>query len=1034
MPEDSELVEEILADWRERRDRGDHQDPEDVIRAHPDLEEGLRARFRALDVLELTLAYGPDAARTLPRRIGEYRILRELGRGGMGDVYEAEQVSMQRRVALKVLHPRITNSSHAVKRFQREARAAGRLHHTNIVPVFGMGCEAGSWFYAMELVEGATLERILERMRRLKGEAWAERVRLLSTTEGGGAASSPSAPEGGASVATSGRREYYGRIAEMFAGVAEALQLAHEQGVIHRDIKPSNLILDPAGWLKITDFGLARVEGETAALTVSGSRIGTPLYMSPEQAMARTVPVDHRTDIYSLGATLYETLTLRPPYEGADLPDLCRQILTTDPTPPSRLDRHIPRDLETIALKAMEKERERRYGSAVEMARDLRAFARGDAISARPVGPAGRLWRKVRRHRALSILVAAVVLLASVATLLGIQATREAKSRRGREYAGLCARAEQSLVAGDLSGEDCSFGAESTRSARRLLDEAIALLPELPWGYLDRALAPGATTGERLEDIERASKRGLGGRAAHLARALVLRGSGSDRMRDAKEEEGIALSLPESGLPEEAYLEGQLLVRMGRRREGIVRLTKAVQGSAPGGLARTLARYARAFAEEQEGDFAGAIDDLASLRGAGGELGVGPRVRKASLWRRLGHPDKAEAEFTEILDEARKQQSPDAWDALCGAVATAQELAWLERASEEGQRSFPDSPRLDFFRSNSLASSKHFDESLPPIRRAVDREPGNAHFWTHLGARCEDLGKHKEALEALDEALSIDERFVEALDLRARIFEGMGKRSEAVAAYRLAVSRVGDSAELWSNMGYLLCDDPGHLEEAENALERALALRPDLARTYIVLGKLRDRRGDVEGAVAAARKAVELQPTEADFHRALGCALWKANHLQEAIPEYRRAIFLDAGFADARNELGVVLRDAGDRTGALEVLREAVRLHPKHADLRNSLGELYYQSGDNDRAIEQIREAIIQRPGDASFHFNLGIALTSKGDHEGTIQAYRECVRLDPNHADAQSNLGVELMSRGDNEAAPSVPTCVRQSTTRSFV
>jgi serine/threonine protein kinase len=306
---DEERLAGILGDWLERRDRGEAVPPEEVIRTHPDVAEALGARFRALGVLGGALAKGlPEGA---PAAIGDFRLVREIGRGGMGVVYEAEQTSMRRRVALKVLSVGIAGTSHAVKRFQREAQVAGRLHHTNIVPVYAMGQHGGQWYYAMELIRGRPLDEVIAEAR-ARGRA-----------------------SSGAGLAETGDRSYFVRAAEMFAGVAEALHLAHQEDTVHRDIKPSNLMLDDDGFLKIVDFGIARyAHGDS--LTLTGGLLGTPVYMSPEQAAARGVEVDQRTDVYSLGATIYETVTLSPPFEGRTLQEVCSQIVTQDPAPPRR--------------------------------------------------------------------------------------------------------------------------------------------------------------------------------------------------------------------------------------------------------------------------------------------------------------------------------------------------------------------------------------------------------------------------------------------------------------------------------------------------------------------------------------------------------------------------------------------------------------------------------------------------------------------------------------------------------------------------
>ena len=249
----SEQIAHILADWHERRERGDSVAPDEVVRRNPEFARELQNRFAAIEAVDERFG----AFATIPSRIGEFRIVREIGRGGMGIVYEAEQPSVRRRVALKVLLPSIVASPKAVERFQREAQAAGSLKHTNIVSIYQLGQENGVWFSAMELVDGRPLSAVIDDLRKARRSS-DERA---STTLTGSA---------------SGSRAYYVRLAEMFAGVAEGLQVAHDRGVVHRDVKPSNLLLDVDGELRIVDFGLARLD-DAAAMTIElmnkGNRI-----------------------------------------------------------------------------------------------------------------------------------------------------------------------------------------------------------------------------------------------------------------------------------------------------------------------------------------------------------------------------------------------------------------------------------------------------------------------------------------------------------------------------------------------------------------------------------------------------------------------------------------------------------------------------------------------------------------------------------------------------------------------------------------
>jgi serine/threonine protein kinase len=363
-------------------------------------------------------------------QLGDYRILREVGRGGMGIVYEAEQVSLSRRVALKVLPFSAAIDPRQRQRFQVEAQAAAHLHHPHIVPIYSVGCDRGVHYYAMQFIEGRNLASLIRDLGTIDAKAsWLEDpsradASLPSTISVHSDSELPPArllepaePVRGKNDSPTNRgRAFFRTVARLGAQAADGLEHAHGLGVLHRDIKPSNLIVDLRGNLWITDFGLARFE-EDAGLTRTGDLLGTLRYMSPEQAQANRVVVDHRTDVYSLGATLYELMTLHTVFDSRDRHELLRLIATEDPIAPRKLDPRIPRDLETIVLKAMAKEPIARYGSAQEMGDDLRRFLADEPILACPPSLLERTARWSRRHRSAVVAAGGIAVLSLVVTI-----------------------------------------------------------------------------------------------------------------------------------------------------------------------------------------------------------------------------------------------------------------------------------------------------------------------------------------------------------------------------------------------------------------------------------------------------------------------------------------------------------------------------------------------------------------------------------------------------------------------------------------
>jgi WD40 repeat protein/serine/threonine protein kinase len=476
MPTDSSerlvLLHRLADEFAARYRRGERPALQEYIDRHPDLADDMREYFPALVEMEqvkegLQEETGAPAAGPLPplERMGDYRILREIGRGGMGLVYEAEQLSLGRHVALKVLARQRFVDDRTKRRFEREARAAARLHHTNIVPVFGVGEQDGLPYYVMQFIQGLGLDEVLTELKKLHcagastgpfaggkervsrrelsavqvarslltgefqgthdpdgaAEAVAPRDAVPQVDQGADVprppALSDSFPLSSSSVVLPGRSRdgsqsrhrkptYWQSVASIGVQVAQALEYAHKQGIKHRDIKPSNLLLDTQGTVWVTDFGLAKADDQQN-LTHTGDILGTLRYMPPEAFEGRS---DARSDVYSLGLTLYEMLAFRPAFDERERNRLIKQVTHEEPTRLGKLNRSVPRDLETIVHKAIDREPGRRYQTAAALAADLQRFLDDEPIQARRVSQTEQVRPWCRHNPVVAGLTAALVL------------------------------------------------------------------------------------------------------------------------------------------------------------------------------------------------------------------------------------------------------------------------------------------------------------------------------------------------------------------------------------------------------------------------------------------------------------------------------------------------------------------------------------------------------------------------------------------------------------------------------------------------
>jgi serine/threonine protein kinase/Flp pilus assembly protein TadD len=826
------LVGRVADEFTDRLRRGERPDVEEYARRHPWAAVLLREVLQPLQALAPSGlgAVGPGAAPVspdpLPDVLGDFRIVREVGRGGMGIVYEAVQISLGRPVALKVLPLAAALDARQLQRFKNEAQAAAHLHHHSIVPVYYVGCERGVHFYVMQFIEGRTLAEVIRGWRSASASGGlhssSPRPSSSAADPGASALCSPDTapwpdtlPSAGLATQRSTRLpEFFRTIARLGLQAAEALEHAHQEGIVHRDIKPANLLVDNKGTLWITDFGLARLQHETG-LTVSGDLIGTLRYMSPEQALGYPAAVDHRTDVYALGATLYELLTLCPVFEGRDRQELLRRIASEEPRLSRRLNPAVPAELEIIVQKALEKEPRTRYATAQALADDLRRFLEDKPIRARrPSWPEqARKW--ARRHRPV-VWSAGAALLVTLAVLAGSVGwvVRDRAARQARIVADL-----QVVLAEAQRARREGKWPQAQAAAKR----AEALLND---GAADQALA------QRVRDL----------------------------LRELAEEEA----------------DGQLVARLEELRllQADVKENRFV-------LERALPDYRQAFHSY------GLRADALTPAEAAALLLRRPLAVRATLvaaldhWLILARHEKApEADW---LEQVLSAADSDAWRQRVRAARERGDRQALEDLARE-VKAAAQPPEALFLLNLSLRQRGANESAVLLLQRAQEAFPGD--FWINhdLGMALQACRppQLEEAIRFLTAATALRPASPGVRLNLGIVLWNKGRLGEAAAAFRKALDLQPDYAMAHEKLSGLLIEK-GPPDEAIAACRRAIAFHPEDAGTHYNLGTALAKYRRPDEAVAAFRKALDLKPAYAEAHCSLGLVLSRQGNFAPAL-------------------------------------------------------------------------------------------------------------------------------------------------------
>ncbi|MBI3863192.1 MAG: tetratricopeptide repeat protein [Planctomycetia bacterium] len=939
--------------------------------------------------------------------IGPYKLLEQIGEGGMGTVYVAEQkVPVRRTVALKVIKAGM-DTREVIARFEAERQALAMMNHPNIAKVLDAGAtEAGRPYFVMELVKGVPITDFCDQQK------LATRERLL-----------------------------------LFITLCQAVQHAHQKGLIHRDLKPSNLLVemhDVTPVPKVIDFGVAKAMGqqltEKTLHTGFSQMVGTPLYMSPEQAGQSSIDVDTRSDVYSLGVLLYEILTGHTPFESetlksAGFDEMRRMIREVDPPRPSaristlqaqalstvsdrrqvephRLSQQLKGELDWIVMKALEKDRTRRYESATALAADVQRYLNDEPVEACPPSAAYRFRKFARRNKAPLMTAALVAAVAVTAGGFGWQHVRQqAATDRQVELAlqevtvfqgeSNWAQATAALKRAEvlLAGQRASAALQHrTDGLRRDLDMA-SELEEI------RLRATEFSTGDIF------TGRGFEFKIADADYQKAFRAYGVDleTLDPPKAAEFLRAQAIHQELVAALDHWARLLVDNKAKRESRDRLL-SIAGLADSDDWRNQVRLAIA-----EGN----LDALKAF--ARGELvqTLPPSALDllAEALRWLG----ANTEALTLLREAQRRHPGDFWINI--------DLAWMVRvygsAHDESIRfctaalaTRPKSPDAYVNLAIALFHKGSLDDAEAMCRQAIRLKSEHASAHSMLARCLHAKGLNDEAATAFREVIRIDPtHFCARLNL-GLVLGVKGSYDEAIAMNQETLRLFKDAdtdGELWklhANLGNALVHKR-RLDEAIASYREAIRLNKDAASVHSSLGAALREKGQLDEAIASCREAIRLDKNSAPAHCILGDAYRANGQLDEAIASYREAIRLDNNCALAHGILGEILQAASQLDEAIASCREAIRLDKNCAPAHHILGDAYRANAQLDEAIASYREAVRLDKNNALAHGRLGEIFQATGQLDEAIASYREAIRLKPDDSWVHNNLGDLLWDKG---------------------
>lgn len=965
------IVEQAVQRFVDAQLQGQKPNIDEFVKQYPDFESQIRQRLQSLDEIDSlfgVLMQEDDShegetileSDLVGQKLGDFEILKMIGQGGMGAVFLARQVSLDREVAVKVISSVGGSQAKDLDRFKRESKVLAKITHPNIVPIYEVGQQGPYSYFAMEYVKGVSLDKILNGIRNSKPEDKASDIMHKCLEVDGTTYDDSADTYKGGELDT----DYIIEISRIIISVASALDYAHEKGILHRDIKPSNILIAPDGTSKLVDFGLAKSQSQET-ITITGEFFGTPSYVSPEQ-IRKPGTVDCRSDVFSLAATYYECLTLHVPFEGDTVNETLTQVIAKEAVPPKKYSPRLSMDFNTVLLHALEKSPEDRYQNAGDFAGDISNILEFKPITAKRPSITRRAYKTLRRNPLKITIVGISILVVVLGYFLSssyMQNRNKAVAKKlydiavlkhqNKEFPEALKYFENAIRANPRNVEAysglgmCYYALGQTQKSIEAYMQAVKIEPDYAFAYNNLGFTYNnlGRYGEAVEALNKAIKIEPDNDLAHSNLGLAYNGLG--RYEEAVETLNKAIEID----PDNAFAHNNLgLVynNLGRFEEAIQAYQRSIKIDPSAGLhLNNLGLIYNNLGRHED-----ALQISKSI------IIINPNNAKAhcdlgDAYRGLGRSKEAVLAYKQVL----RIDSNNAI-ALNNLGLAYNNLGRTEGAIQAIKQAIRINPTGAAYSNLGLVytDSGSFEKALGAYTQSIDIEPNNAISYYNLGTMYNNFDHYTEGLQAFKQAIQLERKDAQTYNNMAISLEGLGRYEEAEQVYKQAIDAEPDSNLVYNNIG-IFYGKLGRYEKGIEFLKQSISMGSNSIIIYNNLAFAHNQLKQYDEAVQTCKQAINLNPNNIFAYNELGIANRGLGRYEEAITCHKQVIEIDPNDIIAFGHLAIIYATLGHHKETVEVCNSAIGINPNNPNIHFTLGCAYSGLQRYEEAVESLKKA-----------------------------------------------------------------------------